>query len=119
MLAALLGAGFGLGLWLLITGARRQPRPRISALPALARLARGRSPLHLAAVISAAAVVALATRWLVAGLLAALAVWALPAVLVGAERRRAQRLRRLEAIATWTESLAATLSGAAGLEQTA
>jgi Flp pilus assembly protein TadB len=37
---------------------------------------------------------------------------------MGAERARTARLRRLEAIATWTESLVATLSGAAGLEQT-
>ena len=58
------------------------------------------------------------TRWLVGGVLAGLAVWALPAMLMGAERARAARLRRLEAIATWTESLRDTLSAAAGLEQT-
>lgn len=119
MLAALLGAGFGLGLWLIVTGARRLPRPPAAeATSRLARLAGGRRPVHLAAVLITAAVVALLTRWLVAGILAGLAVWALPGMLAGAERVRLARLRRLEAIATWTESLVATLSGAAGLEQT-
>jgi len=119
ILAAMLGAGFGLGLWLTILDARRLPRADgTSATRWGSRLARRRSPVHLAAAIAGAAVVALATRWLVAGLLAGLAVWALPGMLMGAERRRAQRLRQLEAIATWTESLVATLSGAAGLEQT-
>ena len=53
-----------------------------------------------------------------AGCWPAIAVWTLPGTLLGAERGRQQRLQRLEGIATWTESLVATLSGAAGLEQT-
>lgn len=116
--ALLSGAGFGLGLWLLVAGARRLPRPDTEPGNRLVRLARGRGPTHLAAVVAAAALVALATGWLVGGLLAGLAVWALPGMLAGAERARQARLQRLEAIATWTESLAATLGSAAGLEQT-
>jgi tight adherence protein B len=115
----LLGAGFGLGLWLLVTGVRRQLRPTTApGSGRLARMARGRGPVQLAAALVAAAVVAVATGWPVGGLLAAIAVSTLPGTLLGAERGRQQRLQRLEGIATWTESLVATLSGAAGLEQT-
>jgi tight adherence protein B len=115
----LLGAGFGLGLWLLVTGARRQLRPVTApGSGRLARMARGRGPVQLAAALVAAAVVALATGWPVGGLLAGVAVWTLPGALLGAERGRRLRLHRLEGIASWTESLVATLSGAAGLEQT-
>jgi hypothetical protein len=115
----LLGAAFGLGLWLFVGGLRRQVR---AADPPgrgrLARIAQGRGPVQLAAAVVAAAVVALATGWPVGGLLAGLAVWTLPGIVIGAERGRQLRLQRLEGIATWTESLVATLSGAAGLEQT-
>jgi Flp pilus assembly protein TadB len=41
----------------------------------------------------------------------------LPGLILGAEQVRQVRLRRLEGVATWVESLVATLSGAAGLEQ--
>ncbi|BCB74491.1 hypothetical protein GCM10022251_74130 [Phytohabitans flavus] len=119
LLAIVFGAGFGLGGYLLILGLRRQPRP-ITATGGggLRRVAAGRGPVHVAAALVAAALVALATRWLVGGLWAGLAVWLLPGILMGAEHARQTRLRRLEGIATWTESLVATLSGAAGLEQT-
>lgn len=114
----LLGAGFGLGLYLLILGLRRQPRPAGSGRGRLRRIVAGRGPIQMAAALAAAAVAALATGWPVGGLLAGLAVWALPGILMGAERARQTRLLRLEGIATWTESLVATLGGAAGLEQT-
>ncbi|GAA0963064.1 type II secretion system F family protein [Virgisporangium aurantiacum] len=118
LLAVLYGAGVGLGLLILAGGLRRRPRPDNAPGTAIARLAGGSGPVHLAAVLVAAAVVALVTGWLVGGVLAGLAVWALPSMLMGAERARAARLRRLEAVATWTESLRDTLSAAAGLEQT-
>src|SRR5690349_19043627 len=104
LLAVLCGAGVGLGLLLVAGGLRRLPRAEHAPGTALARLAGGRGPVHLAAVLVAAAVVALVTGWLVGGVLAALAVWALPGMLMGAERARAARLRRLDAVATWTEA---------------
>jgi hypothetical protein len=118
LVAVLCGAGVGLGLLLIVGGLRRQTRPDRAPGAVITRLAGGRRPVHLAAVIVAAAVVALVTGWLVGGMLAGLATWALPGMLLGAERARAARLRRLEAIATWTEALRDTLSAAAGLEQT-
>ncbi len=115
----LLGAGFGLGVLLVAVGMRRLPRPDTPpGSGRLARLARGRGPIQVAAALVVAAVVVLATGWAVGGMLAAFAVWTLPGILMGAERARQARLRRLEGIASWTESLVATLSGAAGLEQT-
>jgi Flp pilus assembly protein TadB len=118
LVAVLCGAGVGFGLLLCAGGLRRRPRAKTTGAAVVARLAGGRAPVQLAAVLVAAAVVGLVTGWLVGGVLAGLAVWALPGMLTGAERARAVRLRRLEAIATWTESLRDTLSAAAGLEQT-
>lgn len=115
----LLGAGFGLGLWLLGSGLRRQVRCEpVAGGGRLTRWVRGRGPVQAAAALAAAAVVVLATGWPVGGLLAGLGVWALPGSMMGARKTRQERLRRWEGLATWTESLVATLSGAAGLEQT-
>lgn len=116
--AILLGAGAGLGLWLIIDGIRRLPRPASTGGNRLVEIARSRTPVHAAATLAAAALVGAATGWPVGGILTGCAVWALPGILAGAERRRQARLARLEALATWTESLVATLGGAAGLEQT-
>jgi hypothetical protein len=116
LVAVLCGAGLGLGLLLLASGLRCQPRARNASV--IGHLTGGRRPVHLATVLVATAMVGLVTGWLVGGILAGLAVWTLPAMLTGAERARAARLRRLDAIATWTESLRDTLSAAAGLEQT-
>ena len=117
MVAALIGAAFGLGLWLVATGARRMPRPPATPLPAMVvRAAVGGGPVRLAATLAAAAVVGLLTRWPVGAVLAALTVWAAPALFSG-EKQRATQIARLEAIAGWTELLHATLRGAAGLEQ--
>ncbi|MEV0318133.1 type II secretion system F family protein [Streptomyces sp. NPDC050658] len=56
------------------------------------------------------------TGWIVGGVLAALVVWSLPALLgMGAADER--RLARLEGIASWSEMLRDTLAAAAGLEQ--
>lgn len=119
MAAVLLGAGFGLGLALVVTGAQRRDRP-LSTEPTWRWLEplRGLGPVRLAAGFVSAAVAWVATGWLVGGVLACLAVWTVPGLVLGAEQARQNRLRRLEGIATWVESLVATLGAAAGLEQT-
>jgi Flp pilus assembly protein TadB len=63
----------------------------------------------------AGALTLLATRWIVAGIGLALLVLAWRTLGGAAGERRA--MARLEALATWTESLRDTIAGAVGLEQ--
>jgi tight adherence protein B len=115
--AALCGALVGLGVWMLASGIRGTTAPQAEpGTGALSRVTRGPAPLYLAAVVVVAAVVGLLTRWPVGAILAGLGVWALPDFL-SAERHRVAQVARLEAIASWTESLRDTLVAAAGLEQ--
>nr|WP_209440755.1 type II secretion system F family protein [Amycolatopsis thermoflava] len=115
-IAALLGAGTGLGL-LLVVLALRGADPR---LPRRVRrredAADPRRSLRLALAVAAGLVAGLVTGWLVGGILAGLACWALPQVL-GRDSEHARRIARIEAVATWAEMLRDTLSAAAGLEQ--
>ena len=114
LLAGLLGLATGGCAWLAVDGLRRRQRPTRVGVP-LRRLTAGTTPLRAAGAAAAAAVIGLWSRWPVAAVLAAAAAWALPPLLAGAATAR-QELARLEAIATWTESLRATLQAAAGLE---
>lgn len=114
--AALLGAGIGVGL-LMITlwwrGGNTAPgvvgprlprwRPAISARDAGAALAGG----VLAGVL---------TGWIAGAVLAAAAVATLPRVL-RRDPDAAGRVARIDAVAGWTEMLRDTLSAAAGLQQ--
>jgi len=117
-LGALLGLLFGAGAWLAVDGLVRRPRPSSGTPPGrrLQRLAAGVAPVRVIAAVVAAGLVGLWTRWPVATLLVAIAVWALPSVLAGA-RISGRAQARLEAVASWTESLRGTLQAAAGLEQ--
>ncbi|MEV8442147.1 type II secretion system F family protein [Actinosynnema sp. NPDC051121] len=115
--AALLGAGTGMGLLLVVLGWRgtdpnrcRQTRTRAAGAVDKDRM------LRLAWAVAAAVVTGLLTGWVVGAVLAGLACWALPRVL-GRDPEHARRVARIEAIATWTEMLRDTLSAAAGLEQ--
>jgi hypothetical protein len=112
------GLGVAVGLLLVLVGLRRpQPAPG-------PRSPRGGLPwrtdrrwgFRLALAIGAGLVAAVATGWLVGGVLTAAAVWFLPA-LVGPDRAHVRRVARIEAVASWTEMLRDTLSAAAGLEQ--
>ena len=117
--AGLLGAGAGLGLVLVVTGLGRTDAPAWPKWRHLARLVRPGRPggrLPLAGAVLAAAVVAAATRWPVGTLLAAMAAWWLPGI-VGPDRDHHWQVARIEAIASWAESLRDTLAAAAGLEQ--
>lgn len=122
-LAGLLGAGAGIGLWLIILGIvgvdrGRAEEPRHPVRERLAARRPDGRPLgvRLLVCLLVAAVVGLFTGWVAAAVLAGLACWGLPGV-IGRDRDHARRVARIEAIATWTEMLRDTLSAAAGLEQ--
>ncbi|MGI5214858.1 type II secretion system F family protein [Plantactinospora sp. CA-290183] len=115
MVAILLGMGCAAGLVMIIDGARHRP----PGPPRGARLRRAWTSVdrvRALVAVGAGFAAAVATRWPVAALLTAAAVWTLPGVL-GPDREHHRTLARIEAIATWAELLRDTLSSAAGLEQ--
>ena len=118
LLAALFGAGAGLGLLILARGllgvSTSAPPSRLGAR--VRRLREGRVLLRLAGCAAAGVLAAAFTGWLVAGLLAALGAYALPKFL-GRDQAHARELARIEAVAVFTELLRDTLAAAAGLEQ--
>lgn len=118
--AALLGAGTGLGVLLIVLGWRgaepHGPRRTQRLRQVSDRPPPRRVLIRLGAAIAAGVVAGLATGWLVGAALAGLACWALPRILRG-DPEQAHRIACVEAIATWTEMLRDTLSAASGLEQ--
>ena len=86
--------------------------PRHSALPS--RLGRGDRALLVAAV-AGGVVAVVATRWPVAGPMTAAAIYGLPKLF--GRTAGSTAIIRIEAIATWTEMLQATLTASAGLGQ--
>ena len=86
-----------------------------AAGPAARRRAHETGPSRAAAAALAGLVVLVLTRWLVAGVGAALLVLSWRGLSGVAGERAA--MARLEALATWTESLRDTIAGAVGLEQ--
>lgn len=116
-LAALLGVGTGLGVWLIIHGwhgsASAQGRPRSRRR---IDLADRRFLTRLLGSVGAGVLVGAVTGWVVGAILTAVGVWALPRVL-GPDRENTARIARFEAVASWAEMLRDTLSAAAGLEQ--
>ena len=117
-LAALLGAGAGLGLILLLTAWRHPPAPAGDPRwrDTLTRVRQQATWPRVTSTLAAAALVALVTRWPVGSVLAGLAAWFLPRIL-GRDRGHETSLARIEAMASWTEQLRDTLAAAAGLEQ--
>jgi Flp pilus assembly protein TadB len=109
-LGLLVGACVGLGVWLLIVAF--QPREVSVGAKRAFRFDR-RQFLIAAAVMVAVAVV---TRWPVAAIATAALAWYWPRLLGLAAGDR-QTIARLEALATWTESLRDAVAGAIGLEQ--
>ncbi|OON78489.1 type II secretion system F family protein [Streptomyces tsukubensis] len=116
-----LGAGVavGGGLALLIVAVRGLPvkaaheKARASRRAAeLARLVGRRGSLA----VGLGLVVLVLTRWAVAGIAAGILVFFWNKLFGGAGEERAA-MRRVEALAAWTESLRDTIAGAVGLEQ--
>lgn len=121
-LATVLGAGLGLGVWLVATGLQARPPSRRRPLgrwlaTRLATARGGRSlPPRVVLAVLAGVLAGAATGWVVAAVSVAALVWAAPRLAGGAGEHR-KVVERIQAIATWTELLRDTLTAAAGLEQ--
>ena len=114
LLAVLVGAMTGGGVFLLIVAIRGLP-PGPPGSDRLERLARDVVGVRGGVAVTAGLLTLLATRWVVAGIGIALLAFSWNGLTgAGAERRA---LARLEGLATWTESLRDTIAGAVGLEQ--
>ncbi|MDQ6782948.1 MAG: type II secretion system protein [Actinomycetota bacterium] len=113
-LLALMGAGIGGGLWLIVCSVAKTPflRPRQRAL------GRWREDLGIRlATLAAAALAALAlTRWPVA-VIAAGGLGFFGRDLFGGRGRRAATVDRSVAVAAWAEMLRDTLAASSGLEE--
>jgi len=109
-LLGLLGAGVGIGTWLIATGWRGTPAGHQLRLPR--RWDRRRTAAAAVAAVAGGVV----TEWVVGAVLIGLAAWALPDLLASGKQATRQ-LARVEAVAGWTELMRDTLAGAAGLEQ--
>jgi Flp pilus assembly protein TadB len=108
-----LGATFMAGIVLAAAAWNGWQAPAIFPM-ALARGDRVRGRIWTT--VAVAAGVATLTRWPVAAISAAALTWLWPELFGGARESRHQ-LARLEAVATWTESLRDTMAAAIGLEQ--
>jgi Flp pilus assembly protein TadB len=115
LLAILAGAIGGAGLFLLVVALRGLPPRPPGEVSRLRGWAREVGAARAATAVLAGLVVLVATRWLVAGAGAALLVLSWRGMSGVAGERGA--MARLEALATWTESLRDTIAGAVGLEQ--
>jgi hypothetical protein len=112
-LAAAVGVALAAGVLLVADGLRRRPRPdRPARRPPISGWERRAG---LAVILGGAA--ALITRWPVVAIALGLLGWFWPA-LFGGKTNRDRATARTEAIATWTEMLRDTISGAHGLEET-
>jgi Flp pilus assembly protein TadB len=119
-LFGLLGAGLAAGILLIWLGLRGRPTHESAAPSWWHTWWAEHHDRKLASWLVGAAAVGLAvgavTGWVVGAILAALAVVSLPEIL-GSNTDHERNLKRIEAIASWTEMLRDTLVAAAGLEQ--
>jgi tight adherence protein B len=121
IMVALLGVTSGLGLVLLVVALRgtdphhprfERRRPGARSTPVkVEHLA-----IRLALGTVTGLVVALLTRWPVAGILLGIVAFLSPS-LVGSRAAQKARIDRVEAVASWAEMLRDTMAGAGGLEQ--
>lgn len=112
---AALAAGTALGLLLVIAGV--SGRPVLDGIGGGARhVVTGPGVTRAATCLGAFVIVWSVTSWIVGGVLAALAVVALPGVL-GGRAQREKAIARTEAIASWTEMIRDSIVAASGLEE--
>lgn len=112
---AALAAGTALGLLLVIAGV--SGRPVLDGIGGGARhVVTGPGITRAATCLGAFVIVWAVTSWIVGGVLAALAVVALPGVL-GGRAQREKAIARTEAIASWTEMIRDSIVAASGLEE--
>lgn len=103
--------GLGAAVWLLLVALVRPPDAGLGT-----RIGRPRVPARLQIAVGVGLLVLIVTRWPVAAAATAALGWAWPRLFGGAAEAR-DRLERLEALATWTESLKDTIAGAIGLDE--
>ena len=116
MLAILIGAVTGGGLFLLVIALRGLPsRPKKQGPGTLERQVRELFSVRGGIALVAGILVLVATGWIVAGIGVALLVYSWRSLGGAASERKT--MARLESLATWTESLRDTIAGAVGLEQ--
>jgi Flp pilus assembly protein TadB len=116
LLAVLIGATGGAAILLLIVALRGLPAGQPSSRATrLERQLRDLAGPRGAVALIAGVLALIATGWIVAGVGAVLLVLGWRSLGGAASERRA--MTRLEAMATWTESLRDTIAGAVGLEQ--
>ncbi|MGI5118735.1 type II secretion system F family protein [Marinactinospora thermotolerans] len=109
------GAVIGAGVWLVLAALADPEAGRRLRRLRSAPFEQGR-PLKLTVAIVGAVAVWTVTGWPVAGLLAGIGCWWLPAML-GPDRYHQQQVERIEAVAAWTEMLRDLMAGASGLHQ--
>lgn len=112
LVAALAGAGFAVGLWLVVDGLR--PASRAEPLATAIRIPV--DPRRLCLGLVGGLALLLLTRWPVAFVAGYAAGWFTPD-LVGGKAAQREAIARTEALASWTEMLRDTLAGAHGLEE--
>jgi Flp pilus assembly protein TadB len=116
LLAVLAGAAAGGGLLLLVIALRGLPAPRgPRAHGAVPRWVRDLAGVRGAVALAAGLLALVLTGWVVAAIGVAVLALSWRGLSGAAGERRA--LTRLDALATWTESLRDTIAGAVGLEQ--
>ena len=116
MLAILVGAVTGGGLFLLVIALRGLPvRPKNQGPGKLERQVRELFSVRGGIALIIGILVLVATGWIVAGIGVALLVYSWRSLGGAASERKT--MARLESLATWTESLRDTIAGAVGLEQ--
>jgi Flp pilus assembly protein TadB len=115
LLAVLVGAAVGTGIFLLVAAVRGLPPSGPRTPGRLHRWAHDVGVARGAVALAAGLLAVVATGWLVAGIGVVLLVVSWRGLSGAAGERLA--LARLEGLATWTESLRDTIAGAVGLEQ--